>query len=236
MEKFLGYEVFLVTKKCCFYAAFLITQMAESGKHLGDRPCHVLSGRRCDYFENAVLPGERGKTALADYRRSYMSPTAANAPEAAVEEKGEVIITPEMGSVLRAVRKRCLDCMETIPEVQRCPFNGANDKLCALWSYRFGHNPRANAGRAGFARNARRTGEREPPRPRQRIVRPLSAWKAQKATLAAKAHPHGPRAAVREYCNWCCADHPLEVRYCPAVDCPLHPHRFGHRVKAEKIE
>jgi len=28
MEKFLGYEVFLVTKKCCFYAAFLITQMA----------------------------------------------------------------------------------------------------------------------------------------------------------------------------------------------------------------
>lgn len=35
-----------------------------------------------------------------------------------------------------------------------------------------------------------------------------------------------PLKAVRRHCLWCCCDQALEVRLCPAADCPLHPYRL----------
>lgn len=38
-----------------------------------------------------------------------------------------------------------------------------------------------------------------------------------------------PMAAIRNKCLDCCCWLPSEVRDCIAVDCPLHPYRFGKR-------
>lgn len=40
-----------------------------------------------------------------------------------------------------------------------------------------------------------------------------------------------PLKAIRKYCLWCCGESALEVRLCPAYDCPLHPFRFGRKPK-----
>ena len=38
-----------------------------------------------------------------------------------------------------------------------------------------------------------------------------------------------PMKAIRQYCLWCCLDQYQEVTLCPAVKCPLHAYRSGHR-------
>jgi hypothetical protein len=43
-----------------------------------------------------------------------------------------------------------------------------------------------------------------------------------------------PLRAVRQHCLECCNGNHRAVRNCPAVNCPLWPHRHGHRPNAEE--
>ena len=43
-----------------------------------------------------------------------------------------------------------------------------------------------------------------------------------------------PLKAIRQKCLDCCCYEKKEVRLCAAVNCPLHPYRFGHRPTSEK--
>lgn len=36
-----------------------------------------------------------------------------------------------------------------------------------------------------------------------------------------------PMNAIRQECLGCCGDQALEVRECPATECPIHAYRFG---------
>lgn len=36
-----------------------------------------------------------------------------------------------------------------------------------------------------------------------------------------------PVKAIRQYCLDCCLESAMEVKLCPAEECPLHPFRFG---------
>lgn len=38
-----------------------------------------------------------------------------------------------------------------------------------------------------------------------------------------------PMRSIRAKCLDCCCGSALEVRLCPAADCPLYPYRMGHR-------
>ena len=40
-----------------------------------------------------------------------------------------------------------------------------------------------------------------------------------------------PMRSIRAKCLDCCCGSPMEVRLCPAADCPLYPYRMGHRPK-----
>ena len=49
---------------------------------------------------------------------------------------------PHPGSVLRAVRRHCLDCSAGSPKyVTWCPCDGLHSTFCDLWPYRFGRRP-----------------------------------------------------------------------------------------------
>ena len=39
--------------------------------------------------------------------------------------------------------------------------------------------------------------------------------------------PNSPLKAIREKCKDCCCGSTLDVRYCSATGCSLHPFRFG---------
>lgn len=41
-----------------------------------------------------------------------------------------------------------------------------------------------------------------------------------------------PMKAIRETCLECCGGSWLEVKFCPAGNCPLHEYRTGHRPKS----
>ena len=43
-----------------------------------------------------------------------------------------------------------------------------------------------------------------------------------------------PIKSIRQKCLDCCAFQKKEVALCAAVNCPLHPYRFGHRPTCEK--
>ena len=44
--------------------------------------------------------------------------------------------------VLKSIKLRCFDCSGfNKAEVKRCDFNGKNDELCDLYSFRLGRNP-----------------------------------------------------------------------------------------------
>ena len=43
-----------------------------------------------------------------------------------------------------------------------------------------------------------------------------------------------PIKAIRAKCLDCCAGQKKEVALCAAVNCPLHPYRFGHRPTSEE--
>ena len=43
-----------------------------------------------------------------------------------------------------------------------------------------------------------------------------------------------PIKSIRQKCLDCCAFQKKEVALCAAVNCPLHPYRFGHRPTSEK--
>lgn len=40
-----------------------------------------------------------------------------------------------------------------------------------------------------------------------------------------------PLKAIRAKCLDCCAGQIIEVRLCPAEDCPIHEYRMGHNPK-----
>lgn len=42
-----------------------------------------------------------------------------------------------------------------------------------------------------------------------------------------------PIEAIRFRCLDCCGNQPLEVRLCPATNCPLYPYRLGKRPDEE---
>jgi len=44
-----------------------------------------------------------------------------------------------------------------------------------------------------------------------------------------------PIRAIRAKCMWCCAGSAQEVRLCPAVGCPLHEYRLGHRPETANL-
>ena len=217
-----------------------------NGKHMGDRPCHILSGHRCDFFESAILPTERGQSAATDYQLRYMSAVASTQaePESEHTEKPQVRFSPETCSVLKAIRHRCLDCQEKITDVLHCPFNGQKDALCDLWPYRTGHNPKL-AGK-GNTKNPRflktPTHRLNTPNPPPHESKDTSmTTRRQKITGGWEVspqfgHPRGPRAAVHSHCTWCSADLTTEVKSCPSSTCPLHPFRFGRKLKPKQAE
>ena len=52
-----------VERECC---------NLHGGMHQGDRPCSVLSGVRCPWFESAVLPGLGDKGLVDEYQALYI--------------------------------------------------------------------------------------------------------------------------------------------------------------------
>ena len=119
----------------------------------------------------------------------------------------------------KAIRARCLRCMETLPDVKRCPFNGTGEELCALWPYRLGRNPKL-AGRhnkGSFAPARVKIACPQSDTPKTTVQRQISA---------ALCHRHGPRGAIRAHCLWCCLDQPSEVLACTDTECPLHKYRI----------
>jgi hypothetical protein len=46
-------------------------------------------------------------------------------------------------------------------------------------------------------------------------------------TLPEQSKPTSPVKAVRAFCLECCKESALEVKLCPAEECPLHAFRFG---------
>lgn len=45
-------------------------------------------------------------------------------------------------SCMKAIRKKCLDCSGgSSQEVDKCAFNGSDDRLCDVYIYRKGKNP-----------------------------------------------------------------------------------------------
>ena len=53
---------------------------------------------------------------------------------------------PRGYSVLKAIRRRCVDCTgyET-KRTRECVFGGVRDELCPLWPYRMGHRPKGRS-------------------------------------------------------------------------------------------
>lgn len=45
--------------------------------------------------------------------------------------------------------------------------------------------------------------------------------------LPEQPKPTSPAKAIRAYCLSCCCESSLEVKLCPAEECPLHPFRMG---------
>ena len=45
--------------------------------------------------------------------------------------------------------------------------------------------------------------------------------------LPDQSKPTSPAKAIRAYCLECCLESALEVKLCPAEECPLHAFRFG---------
>ena len=45
--------------------------------------------------------------------------------------------------------------------------------------------------------------------------------------LPDQSHPTSPAKAIRAFCLECCRESVQEVKLCPAVECPLHPFRYG---------
>jgi len=195
------------------------------GKHLGDRLCDVCDGKRCAYFERAVLPAHDKHKGFHAYRSAYIRNAEPDSAPKPADSQCKPVVVPTIRkglTPLKAIRARCLVCMETVPEIKHCPFDGEQDALCPLWAYRFGKNPKLGG--------RRRSSSFKP----QGIRTPEAQSEADKAEsdrhkLAAKANPGGYLAAIRAYCTWCCADQPLEVKYCPSSECPLHEFRMGRR-------
>jgi hypothetical protein len=52
-------------------------------------------------------------------------------------------------NVLKAVRKKCLDCSGTYKAVKWCPCDGLHGSPCALWPLRFGIRPETARRRYG---------------------------------------------------------------------------------------
>jgi hypothetical protein len=141
---------------------------------------------------------------------------------------------------LKAIRARCLVCMETLPEIKLCPFDGEQKPLCPLWAYRFGKNPKIQLYKLGTIPIWQKRKEQSTIDDKTNPLNsktPEDTAKAEKralfiAKLAAKANPRGYLPAIRAYCTWCCADQPYEVKLCPDVNCPLHQYRTGKKQKA----
>ena len=220
-----------------------------SGAHQGDRPCDVLSGRRCMFFESVVIPGQRRTRGAAAYRSAFIEAAPAVTVTEALDVDRDnpqiVPAIPKRRNHLKAIRARCIDCQEFMADIKTCPFDGEQEPLCDLWPYRFGKNPKLQVARAGqvpaFCLPAGRHGRTPSERQHEGAVIAAQGGKilaagsgppdraADVRKLAAKANPRGPRAAIRAHCVWCCANQPSEVRYCPSADCPLHEYRMGRR-------
>jgi len=216
----------LVSGECANYVG---------GKHLGDLACDVCDGRRCKYFEAYVLPAHTKHNGYHAYQAAYIRNAVPDAAPKPADSQCKPVIVPTVRkglTPLKAIRARCLDCWETRKETAECVFDGEQDALCPLWAYRFGKNPKRMG--IGKGRKTRSQFTAQANIDPQRVNIPETAPEARKpqvewVKLAAKANPWGYLAAIRAYCTWCCADQPLEVKFCPSSECPLHEFRMGRR-------
>jgi hypothetical protein len=58
-----------------------------------------------------------------------------NLKKAHAARKANALIQPRF-NVWRAIRLKCLDCSQSLPEIEKCDITD-----CSLWEFRFGRKP-----------------------------------------------------------------------------------------------